>query len=298
MSSRVTPGMIQSQLIRNLNNNYNRMSATQEQISTGKKINRASDDPVGITYALRYRSELSMNDQYQRNITTATAAVDNVDTVLNQVNDLMTRAKELAVQGVSDSSSKEARDAIGKEMDGIFQQAVSLGNDQMNGKFTFNGQKTMTAPYDVATAGTTNTDNSSILLPLAPGVEIASNISGNSVFGASTDTDNMFTTFKQLRDAMYANDGTAAGTAMTQLDSRLNKFLGVRAEVGARANRIAMLDSRNKDLDTTLNSLSGKTEDADVALAITNLQRDENVYQASLSVGSKIIQPSLVDYLK
>jgi flagellar hook-associated protein 3 FlgL len=298
MSSRVTPGMMQSQLIRNLNNNYNRMSATQEQIATGRKINRASDDPVGITYALRYRSDLSMNDQYQRNITTATSAVDNVDTVLSQVNDLMTRAKELAVQGVSDSSSKEARDAIGKEMDGLLQQAVTLGNDQMNGKYTFNGQMTMTAPYDVATAGTTDTDNASILLPLAPGVEIASNISGNSVFGASTDSDNMFTTLKQLRDAMYANDGTAAGTAMTQLDSRLNKFLGVRAEVGARANRIAMLDSRNKDLDTTLNSLSGKTEDADVALAITNLQRDENVYQASLSVGSKIIQPSLVDYLK
>jgi flagellar hook-associated protein 3 FlgL len=211
---------------------------------------------------------------------------------------LITRAKELAVRGVSDSSSQEARDAIGKEMDGLLQQAVTLGNDQINGKYTFNGQMTMTTPYDVATAGTTDTDNASIMMSLAPGVDIASNISGNTVFGASTDTDNLFTTIKQLRDAMYANDGAAASTAMGQLDTRLNKFLGVRAEVGARANRIAMLDSRNKDLDTSLNSLSGKTEDTDVAEAITNLQRDENVYQASLSVGSKIIQPSLVDYLK
>jgi flagellar hook-associated protein 3 FlgL len=86
MSSRVTSGMMHSQLLRNLNNNYNRMNATQEQIATGRKINRASDDPVGITYALRYRSELTMNDQYQRNITTATSSVENVDTVLNQVN--------------------------------------------------------------------------------------------------------------------------------------------------------------------------------------------------------------------
>jgi flagellar hook-associated protein 3 FlgL len=298
MASRVTPGMMQSQLIRNLNNNYNRMNATQEQIASGRKINRASDDPVGITYALRYRSELSMNDQYQRNITTATSAVENVDTVLNQITELLQRAKELAVRGVSDSSSKEAREAIGKEMNGIFEQAVTLGNDQINGKYTFNGQMTMTTPYDVATAGTTDTDDASILLPLAPGVDIPSNISGNSVFGASTETDNMFSTFKLLRDAMYANDGATAGTAMGLLDTRLNKFLGVRAEVGARANRIEMLDSRNKDLDLSLNSLSGKTEDADVAQAIMNLQRDENVYQASLSVGSKIIQPSLVDYLR
>ncbi|BBI36149.1 flagellar hook-associated protein FlgL [Cohnella abietis] len=298
MTIRVTSGMIHNQLIRNLNNNYNRMSATQEQIETGRKINRASDDPVGITYALRYRSELSMNDQYQRNITTATSSVDHVDTVLNQINELLQRAKELAVRGISDSSSKEAREAIGKELDGIFKQAVTLGNDQVNGKYTFNGQLTTTQPYDTTTAGTTDTDEASILLPLAPGVEIQTNISGNSVFGASTDADNVFTVFKELRDAMNSNDSNAARSAMERLDTRFNTFLGIRSEVGARANRIEMLDNRNQDLNQSLNGLIAKTEDTDIAQAIMNLQRDENVYQASLSVGSKIIQPSLVDYLR
>ncbi|WP_256759118.1 flagellar hook-associated protein FlgL [Cohnella sp. WQ 127256] len=298
MTSRVTSGMIHSQLIRNLNNNYNRMSATQEQIETGRKINRASDDPVGITYALRYRSELSMNDQYMRNITTASGNVEHVDTVLNQINELMQRAKELAVRGISDSSSKEAREAIGKEMDGIFKQAVTLGNDQLNGKYTFNGQMTTTQPYDIATAGTTNTDDAMILLPLAPGIELETNISGNAVFGNSTDPDNMFTIFKELRDSMNANDSVAARTAMEKIDTRFNTFLGIRSEVGARANRITMLSNRNEDLNQSLNGLSAKTEDADIAQSIMNLQRDENVYQATLSVGSKIIQPSLVDYLR
>lgn len=290
--------MIHSQLIRNLNNNYNRMSATQEQIETGRKINRASDDPVGITYALRYRSELSMNDQYMRNITTASGNVEHVDTVLNQINELMQRAKELAVRGISDSSSKEAREAIGKEMDGIFKQAVTLGNDQLNGKYTFNGQMTTTQPYDIATAGTTNTDDAMILLPLAPGIELETNISGNAVFGNSTDPDNMFTIFKELRDSMNANDSVAARTTMEKIDTRFNTFLGIRSEVGARANRITMLSNRNEDLNQSLNGLSAKTEDADIAQSIMNLQRDENVYQATLSVGSKIIQPSLVDYLR
>ncbi|MBW5448477.1 flagellar hook-associated protein FlgL [Cohnella sp. CFH 77786] len=298
MPTRVTQGMMHSQMIRSLNRNFERMSGLQEQLTTGRKINRPSDDPVGITYALRYRSELSMNEQYQRNITEATSSVDHLDTVLDQVNDLFKRAKELTVQGISDTSPAEARKAISQEMDGIYRQLVTLGNDQVNGKFIFNGQMTTTSPYDLATAGTIDTDDAGIILPLAPGVEIATNVTGNAVFGTSSDADNLFKIVKQIRDAMDTNDPNTARTAMGLLDQRLNKFLGVRAEVGARANRIELLDNRNQALSDTLNGLSGKTEDADIAETIMNLKRDENVYQASLSTGARIIQPSLVDFLR
>lgn len=298
MSARVTQGMMHNQMIRNLNRNFDRMTGLQEQLSTGRKINKPSDDPVGITYALRYRSELSMNDQYQRNITEATSSVSHVDTVLDQINDLIKRVKELAVRGVSDSNPAEARYAIGQELEGIYQQLVSLSNDQVNGKFIFNGQMTTTSPYDAATAGTVDSDDADILLPLAPGVEIATNVSGNKVFGSSADTDNLFTLVKQIRDGMLNNTPQMARDGMDLLDTRLNKFLGVRSEVGARANRIELLDNRNQIMNDTLNGLSGKTEDADIAEVIMNLKRDENVYQASLSTGARIIQPSLVDFLR
>lgn len=298
MPARVTQSMMHSQMVRNLNRNFERMSGLQDQLSTGRKINKPSDDPVGITYALRYRSELSMNEQYQRNITEATSAVDHLDTVMTQVNELIQRVKELAVRGVSDSSPAEARSAIGQELDGIYQQLVTLSNDQVNGKYIFNGQKTTTAPYSAATAGTLDVDEADITLPLAPGVDIATNVSGNKVFGYAAESDNLFKLVKQLRDAMLTNDAPAARAAMTPLDDRYNKFIGVRAEVGARANRIEMLDNRNQSLYVTLNDLSGKTEDADIAETIMALKRDENIYQASLSTGARIIQPSLVDFLK
>jgi len=298
MALRVTQGMIQSQVVRNLNHNLNSMTNSQEQLTTGRRINKPSDDPVGITYALRYRSEIAMNDQYQRNITTATSSVEHVDTVLGQINELIARAKELTVQGVSDTSTPESRVAIAKELDGIYSNLVSLGNEQLNGKYIFNGQQTLTKPYDTATAGTKDTDDGEIVLSLAPGIEIATNMSGNKVFGSSSDTDNLFTVVRSLRDAFNSNQAEQARSTMSKLDSRLNTFLGVRSEVGARANRIEMLDNRSKDLDVTLNSLSGKVEDADMAATITELQTQQNVYQASLSVGAKIIQPSLVDYLK
>ncbi|MCC3374078.1 flagellar hook-associated protein FlgL [Cohnella sp. REN36] len=298
MPIRVTQGMIQSQTINALNKNLNRMGTTQEQLTTGRKINRPSDDPVGITYALRYRGELAMNNQYQRNITQANSALEHVDTVLGQVNDLITRVKELTVKGISDTSTAESRYAISQELDGIYNNLLTLGNDQLNGKFIFNGQKTDESPYDAATAGSFDTDDADILLSLAPGVDIATNISGNKVFGNAADTDNLFKVVRTLRDAFSTNNAPTARDNMAKLDSRLNKFLGIRSEVGARANRIEMLDNRNQDLDVTLNSLSGKTEDADMAKTITSLQTQQNVYQASLSVGAKLIQQSLVDYLR
>lgn len=298
MPIRVTQGMIQSQTINALNKNLNRMGTTQEQLTTGRKINRPSDDPVGITYALRYRGELAMNNQYQRNITQANSALEHVDTVLGQVNDLIARVKELTVRGISDTSTPESRYAISQELDGIYNNLLTLGNDQLNGKFIFNGQKTDESPYDAATAGSFDTDDADILLSLAPGVDIATNISGNKVFGNAADADNLFKVVRTLRDAFSTNNAPTARDNMGKLDSRLNKFLGIRSEVGARANRIEMLDNRNQDLDVTLNSLSGKTEDADMAKTITSLQTQQNVYQASLSVGAKLIQQSLVDYLR
>lgn len=298
MPLRVTQGMIQNQMIRNLNRNFERMSGLENQLSTGRKINKPSDDPVGITYALRYRSELSMNDQYQRNITEATSSVSHLDIVLDQVNDLIKRVKELAIRGISDSSPDSARSAIGQELEGIYQQLFSLGNDQMNGKYIFNGQKTTTAPYDFDTAASQDTDDSDILLPVAPGVEIATNITGSKVFGASTDADNLFRVINEIKQGMLDNDPDRAKDVMDALDTRLDTFLGVRAEVGARANRIEMLDNRNQIMNDILNGLSGKTEDADIDKTIMNLKRDENVYLASLSTAARLIQPSLVDYLR
>ena len=298
MPLRVTQGMIQNQMLRNLNHNFERMSGLENQLSTGRKINKPSDDPVGITYALRYRSELSMNDQYQRNITEATSAVSHLDNVLDQVNDLIKRIKELAIRGISDSSPESARSAIGQELDGVYKQLFSLGNDQMNGKFIFNGQKTTTAPYDIDNAAAQDTDDSDILLPVAPGVQIATNVTGSKVFGASTDPDNLFRVINEIKQGMLNNDPDRAEAVMDALDTRLDTFLGVRAEVGARANRVEMLDNRNQLMSDTLNGLSGKTEDADIDKTIMNLKRDENVYLASLSTAARLIQPSLVDYLR
>lgn len=298
MPLRVTPGMMHTQLLRNVNNNLTRLDTNQNILATGRKINNPSDDPVGITYALRYRSELSMNEQYQKNVDTAKSFVDHTDKILGQVNDLIQRAVQITTQGVNGTNPQTALNAIAQELGQIYDQAVTLGNDQLNGKYIFNGQFTDQQPYTSANAATQSTDSQQINYQFSAGVTIPINVTGNVVFGSGSESDNLFNVLKGLQNAFASGNQNNARALMDQLNGRLNKFLDARAEVGARSNRIDLMENRLKDLNLNLNELDSKTEDADMSETITKLKEDENVYQASLSVGAKMIQPSLLDYLR
>lgn len=307
MASRVTQGMINNQLLRNLGSNLTRMNNLQNQLSTGRKINAPSDDPVGITFSMRYRTELAANDQYQRNVDSAISSLEYVDTTLGQAGEVMQRIRELAVQGATDTNPQTARDAIKNEVKQLYDQLLSIGNSRFNGKYMFNGEKTDIQPYptaaltdgeDVVKAQDTNTDNAEVLFHVGAGIQMPVNITGATFFGeAGTDNN----AFQAISDLYYSLDeGNTAGVsdALGKLEERIDAMLQTRSEVGARMNRIELIQDRLVDIDTNLQTLQSKTEDADIAEVITNLKMGENVYQSSLSVGASLIKPSLVDFLR
>ncbi|MCS7459952.1 flagellar hook-associated protein FlgL [Paenibacillus doosanensis] len=301
---RVTQGMLNNQLLRNINTNLNRMNEHQNQLSTGRKINKPSDDPVGISFSLRYRSEVSANDQYESNVDAAISWLDYTDSMLGQANSVIQRVRELAVNGANDTNPQQALDSIKSEVDQLYSQMVTIGNSQFNGKYVFNGQMTDKAPYTEETAATDKVDTSDINFEIGTGVRISANIPGNQVFGDADDpanpgtNDNIFKVLQDLSAALSSGDTAGVSTIIGRIDTQNDKFLQARADVGARTNRIELAQSRLEDISVNLQSLQSKTEDADMSGVITNLKTDENVYQASLSVGAKIISASLVDFLR
>lgn len=298
MPVRVTQSMINTQLLTNLNNNLKRLDNMQNQLSTGRRINQPSDDPVGISFSMRYRTELESNDQYQRNTNDAQSWLDYNDTVLGQAGDMIQRARELTVQAANGSNPPEALQSIESEIKQINDQLVQIGNSQFNGKYVFNGQKTDVPPYTNATADSDTTDNGSIQYEVGTGVKIGVNIAGNSVFGSPADADNLFKTMKTIMSDLDSNNFQGLTDSIGLLDSRTDVFLQMRSDIGAKQNRIDLTDNRLKDINTNITSLLSKTEDADMPQVITQLKTDENVYQASLSAGAQIIRPSLMDFLK
>ena len=303
MVGRVTQGMINTQLLRNLNHNYSTMHNLQNKLGTGRDINKPSDDPVGLSFAMRYRSELSANEQYQENVDSALSWLDHTDSMLNQANNVLHRIRVLTVQGANGSNPDLATDAIKDEIGELYDHLVNVGNSQFNGKYVFNGQITDVPPFTAENAMNESTDDGEILFEIGVGVKIAVNVPGDRVFGGlnpdgTPQADNIFKVTQEIMTALENNDSAEVSDLLGDLDSRMNKFLEIRAEVGAKLNRIELSSSRLEDIGINLQTMQSKTEDADIPALITNLKTSKNVYQASLSVGAKIISASLVDFLR
>ncbi|MEY8739659.1 flagellar hook-associated protein FlgL [Paenibacillus xylanexedens] len=305
---RVTNNMLSSQLLLNLNRNAQQMNNTQVQMATGRKINKPSDDPVGITYSLRYRAELSSNEQYQKNVDSAVSWLDFNETVLTQAGDVLQRVRELVVQGSTGTNPQSALDSINEEMKQLKEQMVDIANSKLNGKYIFNGETYDTMPYnfpkdtegrlDTTDAGDIVTDPGKIKFIVGESVQLPINITGNEVFGSATEDDNIFVMFNNIIDSLTDGNQKELSDQLDVIDSRVSKILAYRAEIGAKTNRVELMMSRLDDLGINLTDLQSKVEDADFAELAMQSKIQENIYNASLSTGAKIISPTLVDFLR
>ncbi|NGM82307.1 flagellar hook-associated protein FlgL [Paenibacillus sp. 7124] len=303
---RVTSNMMNSQLLLNLNRNARTMNDTQLQLSSGRKINKPSDDPVGITYSLRYRAELSSNEQYTKNVDSALSWLDYNDTVLGQAGDVVQRLRELTVQASTGSNPQSALDSINQEVLQLKEQLVDIANSKLNGKYIFNGEQYNTKPYDFAKGadGTYDvsqnitTDSGQIQYIVGEGVQMPINMTGNDVFGHTGDADNIFTIINNISNSLTSGDLTGVSSQLDKIDTRVETILSSRAEIGAKTNRVELIRDRLSDLNINLTDLQAKTEDADYEGLIMQSKIQENIYNASLSVGAKIISTSLVDFIR
>ncbi len=305
---RITNNMLSSQLILNLNRNAQQMNSTQTQLATGRKINKPSDDPVGITYSLRYRAELSSNEQYQKNVDSAVSWLDFNDTVMDQAGSVVQRLRELTVQAATGTNPQSALDSINEEVKQLKAQLVDISNSTLNGKYVFNGETYDVKPYDFPTSAdgsfdTTNaasvvTDSGKINFIVGESIQLPINVTGNEVFGDSTEADNLFVIFNTISQALASGDQKEVSNQLANIDTRTNKMLAIRAEIGAKTNRVELMQGRLSDLEVNLTDLQAKVEDADYAELSIKSKIQENIYNASLSAGAKIISQSLVDFLR
>jgi flagellar hook-associated protein 3 FlgL len=295
---RVTQGMLNQQMLFDLEANTDRLLRLQNQVATGKRINEPADDPVGVGFVMRYKSEIAYYQQYQDNANAAQGWLNYTDTVMSQAYQVVQRARDLAVQGASDTMSPDDRQALASEVDQLYQQLVTIGNSQYNGQYIFNGQQTQQAPYGSTGAETVTTDSGDILYDVGDGIHLTVNTPGNKFFGDASDSDNAFALLKNLSDALKGDDGQAVNQLLGQFDSRLNQMSAAQADVGARLNRVQFEQSRLSDLLNNFQTLLAGVQDADMAKAITDLTTAQSVQQAALQVGARVIVPTLVDFLK
>ena len=307
---RVTSNMLNNQMLLNLNRNGVNLNNLQTQLTTGRKINKPSDDPVGITYSMRYRAELSSNEQYQKNVDSAQSWLEFTDTAVDQVGSILHRVKELTVQASNSTNPKSALDSINTEIKQLKEQLIDIGNSKINGKYIFNGQTYDKKPYDfpkgadnqsdTSAAGDLTTDTGEINYIIGDNIQLSVNVTGSDIFGnpSEKDGDHIFTMLDRLSTALEASDFDTISDQIDLVNTRLDKVLTARSQVGAKTNRVDLMQGRLSDLEINLNNMQGNVEDADYEKVLLNSKIQESIYNASLSTGAKIISNSLADFLR
>lgn len=299
MSTRITTGMLQRNVLADINRNSGSLARTQEKLSSLKEINRPSDDPAGTAKALRMREGLRGNQQQQRNVDDATSWTDATESALSSMTDVMQRARELAVRGASASSDPAARKAIALEIDQLAAGLKEQANTKFAGRFLFSGTKTDTAPYGSTDAYQGNTDN--VAREIGPGVSVAINTTADSLLGSgqAAGDGKLLAMLGDLRDHLN-NDDTASlqGSDLSRLDTGLESILTARAANGAITNRLDAAKTRLESIEATTTKSLSNIEDVDVAKAIMDYTSQNNAYQAALKAGANIVQSSLMDFLR
>lgn len=292
---RVTNNMIARNAVNNLNLHLRRQEELHYQLASGKRLRVPSDDPAATSHSMRLHSDLTHTKQYRANIGVALSWLEATDSVLNEVGQALQRVKELAVYGANGVLPQDARDAIAREVDQILEHLVDLANSSHAGLYLFGGHKTTTPPY-VLSGGTVTSyqdDTGRRELEIASGVKIAVNVLGSELF------DQIFQAVTNLRDALYEGDTATVGNqSLAEVEDALDTLLRVRADVGARINRLELADARMQELELNVEQLISDNEDVDLARAIIDLKVAENVYRAALASGARIIQPTLLDFLR
>lgn len=368
---RITQTMLANSSLRHMSNSYQRLGNIQDQLATGKKINRASQDPVVAMNGMRYRTQVTEVEQFKRNLGEVYNWMDTADATLDKVTNTLHRIRELTVQASNDTYEETQRANMAKEVAQLREHLISLANTRSNNKFIFNGTNTTNAPVDpskmnlgaeVLQAGSANlpsfeltfngelytfsandtfnsasgktinlgadgvithtftdkdgvdntttirvddivisdktavsTNGQNVEIEVLKGVNIAVNINPANVF-----SNDFFGELIRLEKALTSSSTRHSDLTkfLDSLSLQMDKVVNERAELGARVNRVEMIENRIMEQEVIAKRILSNNEDADMERVIIDLKSQESVHRAALAAGARIIQPTLMDFLR
>jgi flagellar hook-associated protein 3 FlgL len=273
---------------------------TQRKLSTGKEINQVEDDPVAAGRAMHLRSEVSDVQQYQKNINEALGFQDASESAMSSVQDIMKRAKELVVQAGNGTLDQTGLNNIAAEIKQLVEAARQSMNGTYAGRYLFSGTATLTPPFP-SPALTYAGDDNTMQRVIGQGEQVDLNLRGWEAFSVppATGGQNVLQLLdKVATDLAAGNRAALGGPDLQGVDAMLDQLSASRAQVGARTNRLETQQTRLKDLELNVEDLLSKTEDADMAKAMVDFSMQQSIYQSALQSGARVLQPSLLDFLR
>jgi flagellar hook-associated protein 3 FlgL len=292
---RVTHNSIAANVLANLQGNINRLGETQQRLSSGKLINKVSDSPAAAVSAMELRSEIAANKQYARNADDGLGWLALADSSLQSASGQVTRARSLVLQGMSGGSQgQEARQALAHEIRQISESLRETANSRYLDRPIFGGTTKESEAYP-AGGLVFNGDHNDVVRTVGASTKVAVNIDGATVFGEGANS--VFAVLSDIADKLENNP---AGLSV-DLDRLDTTAVGVRnglSIVGSRTNHLERMRQAADDAVMNVSKSLSDVEDIDLPQTITELQLQQTAYQAALAAGARVMQPSLIDFLR
>jgi flagellar hook-associated protein 3 FlgL len=283
----------------NLGDIQQRLARTQEMIASGKKVIDPSDDPVVAARSVQIGAEQQVGAQLKKNLQSLQLLDSTYESSLNAVNDLLSRAKQVAITQSSDTMDASSRKTASEEIKGIIEQLVTIGNTKVGNNFVFGGMKSGSAAFSLNTADYSVAFNGSQNVPqvFVDGSEKMNlGMSGKDVFNSGGA--DVFQVLKDLKEALETNNGVAIRNSLTGLDSGLNLTENNIAYIGVSSSRVETLIQNNGTNDTRLTETLSEMADADVTSVISDFNTLSTAYQSMIYTMSKMQELNIFNYLR
>lgn len=300
---RVTHSMYVNHFTQNLARNQRRQIQLYTQASSGIRLHRPSDDPLAVSRVMRFDSELVDIERFLSNALDARDWLGATDAALQEVHNVLHRARELVILAANGTLADTDREAAADELGQLLEHLVEVANTQYKGRYLFAGTETLTKPFTLL-ASTDPVDghvdyqvqyhgnDGAIERTIGPGVLLQVNQDG----GVLEDVLEVLAT---AVEHMRANDvASLSGSDLAEIDRVVDELLRIRSAVGARMNRAEWTVDRLTDLSLQVQALSSELRDADVARVLVDLRAVEVTLQTSMAAAARMFDTTLVNFLR
>lgn len=319
---RVTNKMLSNSFLRDMRTNLTNMQKLQEQMTSGKEINKPSDDPFKVARAMQLHTDVNTNKQYNENIKDTINWLDVTDTALDQVGNVFQRVNELLISAGNGGYGPDERKAIKDEINEKVGELSQILNTNFDGKYIFGGSRGTTKPVNVDTTGGNtklvynkkdgseldiianpeeyNMIGQKLKTEISQGVTMEYNVSASDIINFDgKDLRNILNDITNHLDSTDPADiDKISGDDLQNIKDTVDNLLKIRSEVGAKQNRMESAQNKNEDENFNMTEILSKTEDIDITEKTMQYATMQTVYIASLQISAKVLQPSLIDYMR
>ncbi len=292
---RITQSMIVRSTLQYVNINRDRLHDIQEAVASQKKVRTASDDPVGFSRIARYRLALAQNGQFMNNVQNARGWIDSTTHIMEQFQDLVLQAKDIAAQGADGSADGELRQTLAHNVRGILDEAVALANSKYLGKSQFAGTNTKNdQPFTLSGTTVTYSGNEgAIKRKVSEDMELTVNVHGQEIM----DTG-VFDSLSQLIRGLENNDTSQIQNAMENLTTAKENLFNITTRGGSLSTQLKAVENRLMRSDEDLRSYISQEEDVKLEEALVRMKNEEFAYQAALQSAAHISQMNIMNFLR